>query len=351
MSDGMSSSRTSTDGYLQRLEPIAADPRLSDDEAERDYADETFSVTSSIYDYRYENGRTYHRYKDGAYLLPNDEIEKDRLDIVHHIYLIMLGGRLTLAPIDNPTRILDVGTGTGIWAISIADHLPETCDIIGTDLSPIQPEWVPANCHFEIDDAESDWTFPPNHFDFIHSRHLLLAIRDWGSYLKRVYHHLAPGGYVELVEHTLMAFSDDDTLPPDSPITAWCQAITEAANRMGFVTNPGSVLKHVIREAGFVDLVHTAKKLPWGPWPEDEKMKEMGRWARLQMANAMDAYGMALLTRVGGMLSEDAKKLCVEANQATNDHRVHVYNHHHFFVARKPYDGEVIGAMVDGPQA
>ena len=56
---------------------------------------DTFSVTSSVYNYRYvgqayplpsvppaantagvsiENGRTYHRYKDGAYLLPNDEV-------------------------------------------------------------------------------------------------------------------------------------------------------------------------------------------------------------------------------------------------------------------------------------
>jgi hypothetical protein len=38
------------------------------------YHSDTFSVTSSIYDYREENGRTYHRYKDGAYLLPNDEV-------------------------------------------------------------------------------------------------------------------------------------------------------------------------------------------------------------------------------------------------------------------------------------
>ena len=32
------------------------------------------SVSSSIYDYVVENGRTYHRYKEGKYMLPNDEV-------------------------------------------------------------------------------------------------------------------------------------------------------------------------------------------------------------------------------------------------------------------------------------
>ncbi|MCJ1299385.1 hypothetical protein MMC08_002177, partial [Hypocenomyce scalaris] len=37
------------------------------------------SINSSVRDYRNENGRTYHAYKDGIYHLPNDEIEASRL--------------------------------------------------------------------------------------------------------------------------------------------------------------------------------------------------------------------------------------------------------------------------------
>ena len=38
--------------------------------------------------------------------------------MMHHIYSMMLGGRLYLAPIPRDcSRILDIGTGTGIWAI------------------------------------------------------------------------------------------------------------------------------------------------------------------------------------------------------------------------------------------
>lgn len=52
-----------------------------------------------------------------------------------------MGNKLFNAPIgEKPARILDVGTGTGIWAIEIGDDYPDA-EIIGTDLSPTQPSW------------------------------------------------------------------------------------------------------------------------------------------------------------------------------------------------------------------
>lgn len=45
-----------------------------------------------------------------------------RLDIVHHIGLLLLSNKLHLAPIgDHPHQILDIGTGTGIWAIDAGE--------------------------------------------------------------------------------------------------------------------------------------------------------------------------------------------------------------------------------------
>src|SRR2546423_6123069 len=108
------------------------------------------SLTSSIFDYKYENGRRYHAYREGAYILPNDELEQDRLDLRHHIFRLTLDGHLFRAPISNsPERVLDVGTGTGILAIEFADEYPSAIGI-GTDLSPIQPSWVPTNCKFVV---------------------------------------------------------------------------------------------------------------------------------------------------------------------------------------------------------
>jgi hypothetical protein len=56
-------------------------------------------------------------YTDQGSLLEN---ENDRLDLQHHIYLLTYNGKLNLCPFEKDMpihRVLDIGTGTGIWAI------------------------------------------------------------------------------------------------------------------------------------------------------------------------------------------------------------------------------------------
>jgi methylase of polypeptide subunit release factors len=52
---------------------------------------------------------------------------------------VTLSGDHCLCPKNNGAkRVLDLGTGSGIWAIEYADAHPEA-DVIGVDLSPVQP--------------------------------------------------------------------------------------------------------------------------------------------------------------------------------------------------------------------
>ena len=44
---------------------------------------------------------------------------------MHKLVEVTLGGKLNLAPIPpNPQRILDIGTGTGVWAIEMGVTAP-----------------------------------------------------------------------------------------------------------------------------------------------------------------------------------------------------------------------------------
>lgn len=52
--------------------------------------------------------------------------EKDRLDIFHKLFLVARKDELHRAPFvpnHSPPRILDLGTGTGIWAIEMAEYV------------------------------------------------------------------------------------------------------------------------------------------------------------------------------------------------------------------------------------
>ena len=119
-------------------------------------ASSSTSLISGITKYQFENGRRYHAYQAGKYHFPNDEQELNRMDIEHHNQLLQLDGRLHLCPVDDPQEVLDLGTGTGIWCIDMADKYP-SAQIIGTDLSPVQPSWVPPNCNFQVDDFDQEW--------------------------------------------------------------------------------------------------------------------------------------------------------------------------------------------------
>lgn len=123
--------------------------------------------------------------------------------------MLLCSGHLHLAPLTNPGKILDLGTGTGIWALEMADQYPNA-KIIGTDLSPVQPQWyefllpeyhtnteqfanpktprVPDNVSFEIDDFESEqWTWKENQFDYVHTRFLVSSVSSYQRLIRKAY--------------------------------------------------------------------------------------------------------------------------------------------------------------------
>ncbi|KIX06533.1 uncharacterized protein Z518_04509 [Rhinocladiella mackenziei CBS 650.93] len=243
----------------------------------------TQSVRSSIHQYKVENGRTYHAYKEGQYFMPNDSAEHERLELQHRAMFLAAGAQLFYAPVRELQNVLDLGTGIGTWAIDVADAHPEAI-VTGVDLSPIQPSLSPPNTKWEIDDVEDDWTWPPDHFD-----------------LSTAFRHCRPGGYFEIRDQATYLRSDHAPISEDNAVDEWCRLMRQGITSMGRRLDLNfEELGDLMREVGFVDVVVRPFKIPIGRWPSDPRLKEAGLFQLYAMLEGVEALTLAVFTRCLG---------------------------------------------------
>ncbi|OCL07302.1 hypothetical protein AOQ84DRAFT_295358 [Glonium stellatum] len=223
-----------------------------------------------------ENSRIY---PNSSYFMPCDAAEQTRLSILHQVYLSALSGALTTAPITAAvTRILDLGTGPGDWAVGIAESFPYA-DVVGIDLAvwdveAVEPGEGVGGVRWEIDDLDiwsmegetdesrikletleleaskrgdqeqhgkqkhiAQYSPEPPHFDpytlessaeppigwdfsepfdFIHVRGLKGAFANWAVVYEEIYKSLAPGGWVEIADYEIFLPEPDDSTAPAS---------------------------------------------------------------------------------------------------------------------------------------
>ncbi|KAL1966011.1 hypothetical protein VTN77DRAFT_4951 [Rasamsonia byssochlamydoides] len=289
----------------------------------------------SIQNYKYENGRRYHAFHEGSYMMPNDEKEQERLDLAHHIFRMLLRGRLYRSPLQSqPRHVLDFGTGTGSWAIDFADEHPDS-QVVGIDLSPIQPSSYLPKCRFFVDDVESSWTYEEK-FDYIHGRAMAGSIKDWEALLEQIYANLTEDGWVELQEYESVYRSDDDSLSRTPSVTLWQEKLNEACERINQPMNTAETLKERLERHGFVDVRDDVYKVPVGPWAKDPRLKEIGYLMLVHCLEAFEAFTLAPFTRVLRWSMEEIRELMEGVKTELTNGRNHLYVAIHFVYGRKP---------------
>ncbi|KAK7422755.1 hypothetical protein QQZ08_009380 [Neonectria magnoliae] len=307
----------------------------SDPSSGEDIFSTSNTITSSVRKFEWKYGRRYHSYQAGRYSFPNDDTEQDRLDMVHHVYYRLLEDRLFLAPIEPAgLNVLDIGTGTGIWAIQFGDEHP-LAKIVGNDLSPIQPDWVPPNVKFVVDDIEMDW-IEPIHYDYIHCRYMAGSIKDWPRLFKQAYDNLKPGGWVEFQETANTLYSDDGSLTPENPMLQMMEYLLLACDKIGRTMDPAPYFGQWATEAGFTELREERFKLPIGTWPKDQRLKEIGNLMRANFHEGVGAFTAVLCTEVLGWSREEIEVFNASVREASRQRSVHPVLDFVVLTGRKP---------------
>ncbi|KAL8645295.1 MAG: hypothetical protein Q9210_006783 [Variospora velana] len=264
----------------------------------------SLSLSGSAFEQIIENDRAY---ANDSYLMPCDEREQTRLAITHQCFTSILNDQLSFQSIPRGTkRILDVGTGTGDWAIAVAERFPNA-EIVATDIACFQPtDIVPPNVFFEIDDAQEEWTFT-DLFDFIHIRALSGAFRDWSTIYEEAFKHLQPNGILEVAD---FGFARTAESIPDSYVSIYNGACVTAANQGGIALGLEHMKRPVLEEAGFSVAKSRTFDVPLGTWMPDARKKVAGKMALISTLEGLEATSLRLLTRHTGWKAEDVRDVC-----------------------------------------
>ncbi|KAF2666906.1 S-adenosyl-L-methionine-dependent methyltransferase [Microthyrium microscopicum] len=293
------------------------------------------SLSSDVTDFREFNNRRYHAFQENQYWLPNDDEEISRLELQHIVWRLCLNGRLHIAPVPADVhRVIDLGTGTGKWAIEFADMHP-SAEVIGTDLSPIQPNSLPSNCSFIVDNVEEEWVYSEP-FDYIHSRMLCLGIHDWKKYFQQCWDNLKPGGWMEVQETKFPLMSADGKGPSESAFLQWSQYIKEAAANDGIDADPTQRFRGMLEDIGFIDIREQPLQWPIGGWPKGEREKIIGRIMIDNLRQFYKPSAMALYTKRLGWTVEQVEEFLPSVLKDLEDRTQHYYVQMHIVAARKP---------------
>ncbi|KAH8106814.1 S-adenosyl-L-methionine-dependent methyltransferase [Cristinia sonorae] len=298
-------------------------------------------------------GRILNNQND-TYFLPADNEEHRRLDLQHHIYTISLNGlysapdlvrrALQPRPWSSPA-VLDVGCGSGRWAIDMANEFPH-CEVVGIDLVPPNVQVpLPTNCRFEIDDANLGFAHYRNSFDVVQARAVSSGIRDYPWFLNELAEVLRPGGVLLLGDGDMQIF--DETRQPiayaeeGQPGFSWTHRIFFAAynamkSKGGSVDSPSMNPTWLRAIDSLTDVGWDKVFIPMGPWCyASERERVVAEMLRANALSYISGMGPLLLSE--GYLPERVATMQREATAELRELRINVYSRWSFAWAVKKY--------------
>ncbi|KAG6114024.1 hypothetical protein E4U13_003539 [Claviceps humidiphila] len=281
----------------------------------------------------YERGRRYPVFGDIQYPIPIDEMEQDREDMQHTMMMMLMKDKLFLSPIGNhPQNIFDIGTGTGTWAIKVGERYP-SATVRGIDIASIQPEMVPPNVSFLVNDCEQEWT--ERYVDLVHFRFMVIMLRDTSKVLGHAFKSLRPGGWIELQEYEATPMCDDGTMSDDDAVKHLYELVDKSFEKFGLKANLAPQLGTYLEKAGFEDIRCQVMKVPIGPWTKDKTMRIIGQYQKSVIVDGLPFLAGRPFQALG-MSDAEIEATIAKTRKGLHDPKVHRYLNYYFWYAQKP---------------
>ncbi|KAG8975922.1 hypothetical protein FRC05_004853 [Tulasnella sp. 425] len=239
--------------------------------------------------------------RNESYKLPIDSEEHSRLDLQHETLKLMVGGGIyqqpnlvqaALSPTEtHKRRILDVGAGSGKWAIEMAKEFPDA-EVQGIDL--VLPtvltdpnRSVPSNCSFRIADANCDMDKFDPVFDVVQMRCVEGGIKDSDLFFYEAARILRTKGVLLLVAASLQLVDGNGRNIP--------------IQKQG---DAGTNICILERNPNYTDVQIEEVLVPVGPWSKDmsENERALAELMRENHLQVLSAYKAAISR--DGTLSE-----------------------------------------------
>lgn len=199
---------------------------------------------------------------NAPYMLPKDDAELNRLDFQHYMLRFALHG-LYAPPLEEPNDVLDVGCGTGRWALEMAQLFPKA-NVLAVDIVPPPADEQdaaprPRNYVFVEGNVLQGLSFADGSFDFTHQRALLGAIpaQAWPAVARELARVTRADGWVQLIEPA--------PAPQGGPgMNALAQWTQMASMRRGIDTAAGARVAEYLAQAGLSDITYRQIEIPMG---------------------------------------------------------------------------------------
>lgn len=241
--------------------------------------------------------------------------ENIRLETQHRAITSLIGDKTFHAPVASPSRILDIGCGSGIATLELAKRFP-SAQVVGVDLAPvIELSYLPSNVLFmqgTFIDLVKDGKLQENDFDYVFQRMLVMGVVDWTKHISTAVRLLKPGGWLELQDLSWHVYDQNGQLIDHR--YSHILAIQKASLEKGLDPFCGEHLAKCIRNAGLRQISSEKFPFAWTYWSERPETELI---AAHQQSAAHSEVRNALLEKLLGSTGTYSQHAIEEFKQET----------------------------------